>query len=274
MIILVGIGILWLILWGWVKRLEKLILFNPSKREDCSFSVFSANGIAFSRWMIPVGKDQIDVAFFPREKASGTVLFCHGNSGNITNAARINNIYFFLEEGFQVVIFDYRGYGRSTGRPSETNLYQDARAVYQFVVERIAKREDLIFFGRSLGTGVAIELATQFEPKTLILEAAFCSTHSVIRTWFSPWFYVLAKIFLSNKFVSEKKIGQITAPILMFQGEKDEVIPIKNGQKLFSLAQKSRKKVFQVIPNGTHETSAFVDIDFYWEKLASFCSEI
>ncbi|MCP4669274.1 MAG: alpha/beta hydrolase, partial [Deltaproteobacteria bacterium] len=124
--------------------------------------------------------------FFPLKGDPATILFCHGNAGNISH--RLENITLLLDQGLQVFIFDYRGYGRSTGRPSEAGVYRDGLAAYDFLAKQKGVRpRRIVLFGRSLGAAVAIEIALQRKVRSLIMESAFTSTKEMARTVWLFW---------------------------------------------------------------------------------------
>ena len=170
--------------------------------------------------------------FFPLPGKGPTILFSHGNAGNISH--RIGNVKLLLDCGLQVFIYDYRGYGRSGGRPSEAGLYQDGLAAYDYLVDR--KRispERIIPFGRSLGAAVAVEIATRRDIRSLIIESAFTSTKDMAKNMF---LFQLLSPFLPHHYNNLGKIKSITVPKLIIHGEADEIVPFRMGQRLYEAA--------------------------------------
>ena len=132
-------------------------------------------GLAFEPLSIATADGEtLDAWFIPAEEPRGTLLFFHGNAGNISH--RLDSIALFHRLGLNVLIFDYRGYGRSTGSPSESGLYKDAEAVWQYLTEeRRMLADNIVLFGRSLGGAVAVWLADRVKPAGLIVESSFTS---------------------------------------------------------------------------------------------------
>jgi fermentation-respiration switch protein FrsA (DUF1100 family) len=170
-------------------------------------------------------------------------LFLHGNAGNITHRApRIQEI---VAAGSSVLMLDYRGYGKSSGRPSEQGLYRDSEAGFICLLGKGYRAEQIILHGESLGTAVAIDLASRRPCAALILEAPFTSASDVAATVVP----VLGPL-LVRSFNSLPKIRWIRVPKFFVQGDRDEVIPLRLGQQLFAAAQEP--KTFWVIPGARH----------------------
>jgi fermentation-respiration switch protein FrsA (DUF1100 family) len=209
---------------------------------------------------------QLHAWFFPHQNPLATLLFCHGNAGNVSH--RLENVYHLLRTGFQVLLFDYRGYGHSSGRPSEEGLYRDAAAAW----EHLAAREDTasaprIIFGRSLGGAVAVELATQVKADGLIIESTFTSIRTLARLVFP-----LPLPRLPVKYDSLSKIGQIEMSLLSVHGERDELIPFADGLLLFAAAPEP--KAWYPIPNAGHNDTYLVGGEAYFQRLAAFAAEL
>lgn len=158
-----------------------------------------------------------------------TVLFFHGNGGNLSH--RLTKAIFFHRLGFNVLMIDYRGYGRSSGSASEKGLYLDALAAYQELERRGVSQRDLLVFGESLGGAIAVELLTKKPAGGLILEGAFTSIPEMSRLIY-PF---LPAFFLSAQYDTASKISKIDIPVLLIHSRNDEVVPYSMGEKLFSL---------------------------------------
>lgn len=185
--------------------------------------------------------------FIPDSDASKTILFFHGNAGNISH--RKDSISIFHNIGLNVFIIDYRGYGNSQGTPGEKGLYLDARAAWNYLLEqKKIKPEDIILFGRSLGGAVAIQLATQVKPAGLILESTFTSASDMARM-IMPLLSRL--IILRYQFNSIDRIKDIKQPILVLHSPQDDIIPYQLGVRLFENA--NEPKTF-VEMTGDHNT--------------------
>ncbi len=202
--------------------------------------------------------------FFPQKEELPVILFCHGNAGNISH--RLENIQILLRQKLQVFIFDYRGYGKSSGRPSEDGLYLDGVAAYDYLTkdEQISASK-IIPFGRSLGATVAIEISLRREVKSIIIEGAFTSTREMARTM--PLFYPISYL-LPAHYNNVKRIGRVTAPKLFIHATEDEIVPFTQGQKLFEAA-KPPKFFFPVNHAGHNDTFALGG-EKYAQTIAAF----
>jgi fermentation-respiration switch protein FrsA (DUF1100 family) len=173
------------------------------------------------------------------------VLYLHGNGGNLGyRTARFRAI---TEDGTGLVAVDYRGFGGSSGRPSEAGLHLDAEAAYDFAVARYPAQR-IAAWGESLGTGVAVALAAEHPVGWLVLEAPFNSTAEVAgaRYPFAP-----VRWLMRDQYRSDLRIGRVTAPLLILHGAGDTVIPIAYGERLFALAHEPKR--FVRFPDGGHE---------------------
>jgi len=186
--------------------------------------------------------------FFPKVDATATILFCHGNAENIAILApEMDQLRNRLNAS--VMVFDYRGYGKSLGEPYEGGLFADAEAAAMWLAERTDQdEEDLVLYGRSLGGGVAVHLASKHSARALVLDRTFSSAVDVAasRYWWLP-----VRFVMRNQFLSIAKIKYHQGPLLQMHGDIDEVIPLWSAQRLFEMAA-SEKKEFQLIKGLTH----------------------
>jgi hypothetical protein len=182
--------------------------------------------------------------FVPSENARWVTLFLHGNAGNITH--RLPHIQEIVAAGSSILILDYRGYGKSKGRPTEQGLYLDSDAAYQHLLGLGYRAEQIIVHGESLGTAGAIDLASHRPFAALILEAPFTSASDVAGTVIP----ILGPL-LVHSYNSVPKIGRITAPKLLIQGDHDEVIPPRLAQSLYAAAP--APKEFWVVGAGHND---------------------
>src|SRR5829696_7419965 len=163
-------------------------------------------------------------------RSRGHILFCHGNGGNIGD--RIYHARLLSRAGFDLVLFDYRGYGRSTGRPSEEGTYRDARAAGAALVRQEEVDESrVIYLGESLGAAVALALALEAPPRGLILQSAFTSVRDMGREH-----YHLPRALVPDAYPSLSRIQKLRAPLLVLHGERDEIAPVPHGRALFEAA--------------------------------------
>lgn len=192
------------------------------------------------------------------------ILFCHGNAGNVTFlASMLDGLR--REQGVSVLAFDYRGYGRSTGRPSEHGLLQDARAARRWLARRANVAEDeIVLMGQSLGGAVAIDLATD-GARGLILASTFTSFPDVAQSHV----IVPVKSLTTLEFNSLEKIRQYAGPVLISHGDADEIVPFDQGQSLYDAAPGPKK--FVRIPSGRHNDRLPPE---YWDSLDRFLREL
>ncbi len=202
--------------------------------------------------------------FFPLPGSSPVILFCHGNAGNISH--RLDNIRKLLEYGFQVFIYDYRGFGKSQGRPSRKGIYLDGLAAYDYLRNHLGIPSDrIVLFGRSLGAAVATEIAMKRKARRLVLESAFTSTRGMAKTM---TLFALLSPFLPAHYNNLKKIQHITTPKLVIHGDMDEIIPFKMGKRLFQKAK--GPKNFYPIKGAGHNNTWLIGGRAYFEMLAKF----
>ncbi|MDH3526857.1 MAG: alpha/beta hydrolase [Gammaproteobacteria bacterium] len=175
--------------------------------------------------------------FIPRSGARGTLLFLHGNAGNISH--RLDSIRLFHELGLAILILDYRGYGESEGTPSEAGTYQDADAAWRYLVEqRRSAPRDIVVFGRSLGAIIAAELAARTRPGALIMESAFTSVPDMAATLY-PWLPV--RLLSRYHYDALKPLARTRCPLLIAHSRADEIIPFTHGQRLFEHAREPKQ---------------------------------
>ena len=205
--------------------------------------------------------------FVPGE-SDVTLLWHHGNGGNIGH--RLPDIDLFHRElGVNILIFDYRGYGRSAGTPSEEGLYGDAEAALRY----LQSREDvdparIVYFGRSLGVAIAVELAVRHRPYGLILESGFPSVAymaNVERPWLPAW---IVHRILAARYDTGSKIGGLDVPLLVVHGDVDDTVPLRAGQALFDAA--NEPKSFYMVEGANHDGLAAVGGRPYIERLRQY----
>lgn len=192
-----------------------------------------------------------------------TFLFFHGNAGNISD--RLDNVVKLVKTGFPVFIFDYRGYGKSLGSPTEKGTYKDASAAWKVLIEQ--KRvvpSDVILFGRSLGGAIAVDLAVKKKPGFVILESTFTSVRELSST-ILPLF---PQIIVPDIYPSIRKIGSVKSPVLFIHGTRDSLIPFRHGQKLYEKA--GNPKDFYAVEGGDHNDTYIVAGTEYFERLTTF----
>lgn len=193
----------------------------------------------------------------------GTILFFHGNAGNISH--RLQTLRLFNELGYQSLIIDYRGYGQSGGKPSEPGLYADAEAAWRYLREaHQLSPGQIILSGRSLGAAVALYLAEQHAPRALIIESAFTSIPDMAAVHYG-WLPVR---WLSRyQFDNRQRIASLGCPVLIVHAKEDEIAPYAQGQELYQLA--SQPKQWLAL-NGGHNDAQLNDYRTYTHGLQAF----
>jgi fermentation-respiration switch protein FrsA (DUF1100 family) len=190
-----------------------------------SVALSTDDGVRLSAWFIP----------HPAPRA--TLLFFHGNAGNLSH--RLESIRLFHELGLAVFIIDYRGYGESEGRPTEAGTYIDATAAWRYLVEtRQIPPQDIVIFGRSLGGAIAAELASRTRPGALILESAFTSVPNMAARLY-PWLPV--RSISRFRYDTRRALDTIACPVLIIHSREDEVIPFAEGEQLYAHAREPKR---------------------------------
>ncbi|MBI3839676.1 MAG: alpha/beta hydrolase [Planctomycetia bacterium] len=255
----------YLVMLWMMMALEDSLIFFPSvypegfwqpvgfQFEDAWFT--ASDGIHLHGWYVP----------HPQPRA--VVLFAHGNAGNISHRTEILELL-ANRLGVSVLIFDYRGYGRSEGRPSGAGILADARAARRWLAERAKMSEaEVVLMGESLGGAVLVDLAAKDGARALILENTFSSLPDVAAFHY-PW--VPVKLFMRTQLNSTKKIRDYHGPLLQIHGDADTIIPLALAERLYDAA--NPPKQFVLIRGGDHNdprTPAFVQaLDQFFAGLA------
>jgi fermentation-respiration switch protein FrsA (DUF1100 family) len=193
--------------------------------EDVWFK--AKDGVELNGWFFPGNTNS--------SRASLAVLLCHGNAGNIGH--RLDMCRALLDSGVSVFVFDYRGYGRSRGRPSEEGTYLDAQAAHQWLQHKGFAPTNIIAYGESLGGGVAGELAMRETLGALILQSTFCSVPDIGAELF-PWLPV--RLMSSIKYETCKKLPRLRIPVLVMHSKVDGLIGFHHAQKNFAMANEPK----------------------------------
>ena len=206
---------------------------------------------------------RIDTWFIPASSRSPTLLFFHGNAGNISH--RLESIQIFHELGLNVLIIDYRGYGRSTGKPSEQGLYRDAAAAWLYLTKsRGIDAKEIVLFGRSMGGAVATQLAAKTQPAAVILESTFTSVPDMA----AKLYPLLPVRWLARlDFNALENIRHIKSPVLILHSPDDEIVPFEHARSLFEAAHEPKRLVEL---RGGHNDGFIVSGQFYTDSLRRF----
>jgi hypothetical protein len=189
--------------------------------------------------------EKVIVWHVPPKPAHAVVLFFHGNGDFL--AGRVSRFKGIISDGTGLVALSFRGYAGSTGSPSEQGLLQDAAAAYAFTTERYAA-DRIVVWGFSLGTGVAVAIASEHKIGKLILEAPYTSTVDVAASLFP---IVPVRLLMRDPFHSDERIARVSVPLLIMHGENDPAIPVRFGERLFGMANEPKRLVR--FPGGGHE---------------------
>ena len=205
--------------------------------------------------------------YIPAKGATKTLLFFHGNAGNISH--RGESIQIFHNLGLNVFIIDYRGYGSSTGEPSEKGIYDDARSAWQYLTQtRAVPASDIIIFGRSLGGVVAAQLASQVNAAGLILESIFSSAKEVANHLMP----VMSRlVYLRFSFDAVNTVKKVNFPLLVLHSPADDIIPYKFGKKVFA-AGNEPKTFFEM--KGDHNGGFLESQPEYQQALEKFINSL
>jgi uncharacterized protein len=243
--------------------LEESFLFFPSKYPD---GIWNDPGFAFEdAWFKAADGTQLHGWFVPCEGARAVALFAHGNAGNLSHRADyLSNLH---QLGVAVLAFDYRGYGRSSGKPSEAGIIADGRAARTWLADRLKIPErDIVLMGESLGGAVAAQLASEAPARGLVLENTFSSVPDVAAVHY-PWLPV--RQLMRTKLATVDVIKSYHGPLLQVHGDADTIVPFTLGRKLFDAA--NEPKQFLVIPGGDHNDARTPK---YFEALDQFLNRL
>jgi len=201
--------------------------------------------------------------FIPSDNARGTLLFFHGNAGNISH--RLDSIAIFKRMNLNVFIIDYRGYGQSEGRVSEAGTYLDAEAAWFYLVEtRAIDANEIIVFGRSLGASIAAWLASRHRPAALILESSFSSVPSMAQRLYP---FLPVKWLSTFRYDTRQYVSRIECPLLVAHSKDDEIIPYAEGRLVFDAAP-AEKQFFEM--RGGHNDGFIATGKAYSDRLSRF----
>lgn len=232
-----------------LRRFERSITFHPAREpwggswklppgaEDVWFKV--ADGTRLHGWFVRAA----------RQPSAATVVYMHGNGGNVSYLDWVGES--LAERGFDVLLFDYRGYGRSEGEVSdERGIYADADAAFDYVTTgRGVAPEKVVLYGQSLGTAAAVDVAARRTCGAIIRESGFSSASDMAAT-IMPWLPRFAHRLTKNRFDSVRKLPAVRCPVLVAHGDRDEMIPVEQGRKLFAAAPEPKRLV--IVPGAGH----------------------
>ena len=245
--------------------LENRLIFHPDRRLIAAPADY---GLRFEEVRFPAGDGTLLHGWLMPPAGEATeppphVLFLHGNAGNISH--RLDQARGLLLQGLAVLLFDYRGYGRSRGRPSEAGLYQDAAGAHRFLVQDAGVDPRRIFpLGRSLGGAAAADLALRRPMGGVIIESSFTSLRDMARS-LVPF---LPRGLASNRFDVLTRIRGLGIPALFVHGERDELVPVAMGRRLYEAHP--GPKDWYGLPRAGHNDTHIIGGSAYFQRLAAF----
>lgn len=247
-LILLGAATLYVLACGYMFLAQRRFLYKP---EIGDLRNPASAGLAEASHARVAGQDETEIsAWYVAPKIHMPVIYyLHGNAGNLTG--RKDRFAAFARRGYGVFAISYRGYGDSDGAPKESGLFSDAEAGRQYLAKTLGIREsDIILYGESLGTGVALHLVAEgrFRPLFVALEAPYLSVGKIARRSY-PWLPV--DMLLRDRFDSEKRVPSLDVPLMVLHGEADALIPPSDGRALFDKAG-ARVKEFYSLPGIGH----------------------
>lgn len=243
---------------------QESLLFFPTSEIYRTPSDF---GWQYDGVSLEVGQEKTSGWYVHTEaQPKGVILFSHGNAGNISD--RLESVGLFRDMGYDVFLYDYGGYGESTGRPSEERCYEDIRAAWRYLTdERKIAPEEIVLHGRSLGAGPTSQLGTEVVPAAIILESAFTSVPDIAQEFYP---ILPVRFVVTIQFDNGEKVGRFRSPVMVVHSVDDDLIPFHHGQKLFELAHEP--KAFLEI-GGDHNSGIWISRERYTSGLAQFLDE-
>jgi pimeloyl-ACP methyl ester carboxylesterase len=212
-------------------------------------------------------KVRISGFFLPRENSRRVILFLHGNAGNASH--RLPDAVALWSLNANVLLLDYRGYGLSEGTPSESGVYRDAEAALSYLMEDLGfSIEEIVIFGRSIGSAVAVHIAQEKSLNGLILISPLTSGRDVARSQGLHW----ALPIIGDPFNSLAKIRNVSAPVMVIHGERDEILPVEMGEALHHEARDRRG--FFVIPKAGHNNLIERAPDSFFGHIRNFFADL
>jgi uncharacterized protein len=253
-----------------LRRFERSVTFHPVREpsggawrlpggaEDVWFKV--EDGTRLHGWLVRSA----------RRPPAATVIFLHGNGGNLSYLGWLGEG--LADRGFDVLLFDYRGYGRSEGSVSdERGIYEDADAAYDFVTGGLGvPPSKVVLYGQSLGTTAAVDVAARKGCGALVLESGLSSAGDMAAA-IMPWLPRFARGLTENRFDSVGKLPSVRCPVFVSHGDRDEVIPVEQGRKLHAAAPEPKRLV--IVKGAGHNDLSIIGGEPYARDLAEFIRE-
>ena len=265
--ILLAAGLVYAALTGWLFFMQPRLIYYPDMPGRDIGPAPDVIGLEYEDVRLTTTDgERLHGWFVPHPSARATLLFAHGNAGNISH--RLDSIRLFHDLGLAVLIFDYRGYGLSSGTTTEQGTYRDADAAWHYLVdERGSSPAAIVLCGRSLGAAVIADLAARTHPGAVILESAFISVPDMAARLY-PWLPV--RWLASYRYDNAEMVRKFTAPVMVIHSRNDEIIPFGQGEQLFAAA--NEPKQFLELGGG-HNDGLHVSRTVYGPAVEAFIGE-
>lgn len=262
-LVILGVLVLFTLYLRWN---EPRMLYFPTKTLELSpadlgwkfeeVSLTTADGVRVHGWYFPSSESD----------ATRTILFLHGNAGNISH--RFEKFDILRKLDAHILAIDYRGYGKSEGTPNEAGTYADAKAAYDYLLAKGISPRAIILYGESLGCAVAVELASKEVVGAMILESPFTSVAAIGQKMFP---FIPVRLLVQNKYDTLSKIGQIKTPLLILHSPTDEIIPFAHARAVHDAANPPKKLVEL---KGTHNEGFLTTGESYYAAMEDFLKRL
>ena len=242
-----------------IENIHNSLIFNPTKDFDSSPK---DEGINHEEVYIKTSDGEtLHGYFFPAPdvraglKPAPTIIYLHGNAQNVSTWY-VAPVEIQKHVPVNALLIDYRGYGKSTGKPTVEGVIKDALAMYKYLIDRGFKPEEISLYGRSIGGAVALELAAKEKVKSVVVQSSFTSLTDIAKELYP---FIPNALINNNSWNSKELIKKINCPVLISHGDKDEIVSISHSYKLYEAANKPKKLI--VLKGATHN-----DISSYFNK--------
>ena len=238
---IIGVVLFYTLLCAVMYFAQRTMIYFPDKSKPVLIKaaelvdVTSSDGQQIQSWFIQ-GDDSTKPA----------IIYYHGNAGNFSH--RIHKAIHYIQAGYSVLLAEYRGYGGNDGQITEQGIYADARAQLDWLINKKGYTEDqIVIYGESIGSGPAVQMATEYQARALVLETPFSSLEELASRLY---FLLPVKLLLKDKYLNINKIKNVDYPVFVFHGDLDSTIPIASAKRLFDAANEPKK--FIEIKGGNH----------------------
>jgi uncharacterized protein len=255
-------GVVYLIVLGLMYVLQRDLQYKPLKGE-ISVAGIPSTGLEKVTLITP-DREAISAIYKPPVGDAPVIIYVHGNGGNLMT--RPKKIATYANSQFGLLAVSYRGYGDSTGSPSEAGLVQDAVAAFDWLQQRVNTKGNVVVVGESLGSGVAVQLSALRPVRALALEAPYANAVDIGA---ETYWYLPVRWLMKDQFRSSEFIGKVTVPLLVQHGTEDAVVPFQQGEALFALANEPKK--FIALAGEGHE---IIGDEKVWQREIAFFGDV